>query len=489
MGTDQAAAPAGRGLGLPALLAIAVGLFLAQLDGTVMNVALPALSRSFHTGSLSRVQPVITAYLVASVALLPILGKLADRLGRRTLFLAGYAAFGSASVLCALAPSLGALIALRTLQACGGALLSATALALVAAHAGPARGRSLGRLSIVYAVSGLLGPPLGGGLVAAFGWQAIFWLNVPLSLVGLALGARLLPAEARSPAAARLDLSGAALFAAGTALLVAGVATSGDGGPAVGALTLAWPLAVLAGLACYLLLWRWEAAAGGRGVDPLLNLGLLRTPAYSLGLLTGFLSNGLTVGLFVLVPFWLDRGWGIGAAALGLVFLPVALGLGGFAPFAGARSDRVGPRLLTTGGMLIGAASAALLAAQATALLWPVLLLAMLGLGAASGLFAAPNNNAVLGAAPERELAVAGSMLSAARTLGVILGVSAAGTAFDALRATGGANPAARDLFLIATGAFALNALICWSLAERRGGARPALQPARPVGHSMGDIP
>ena len=444
-----------RSLMRAVLFVAGLGVFLAQLDGTVMNVALPTLSRAFHTGSLSTVQPVITAYLVANVALLPLLGTLADRLGRKLLFLSGFVVFGAASLCCALAGSLGLLIALRIVQAIGGALLSGTSLALVAANAGQTRGQSFGRLAVVFALAGLLGPPIGGGLVQVFGWQSVFWINLPLSLVGLALGMRLLPADTPRGAMRRLDLPGAALFAGGTALLVGGASAGQES-------RVSWLLLVVLGFLAYGALLAWEREAPERNTDTLLNLPLLRTPAYGLGLLVAFLGNGVTIALFVLVPFWLSKGWHSNPGAIGLIFLPVALGLGGVAPRAGKLSDRIGARRLTTGGMIVVAGAAALLVWQADNLIWPVLTLAMFGLGAGSGLFAAPNNNAVLGSASEQQLAVAGSMLSAARTLGVILGVSISGALFDALRATHGINAAARVLFLAAFTLYMLNAAICW---------------------------
>lgn len=445
-----------------ALFAVGLGVFLAQLDGTVMNVALPALSRAFHVTGLRAVQPVITAYLIASVALLPILGKVADRAGRRRLFMLGFAIFGSASVLCALAPTLELLVGLRVAQAIGGALLSGTGLAIVAANSGKQRGRSLGRLSIVFALSGLLGPPIGGGLVQALGWQAVFWLNVPLSLAGIVLAARYVPRDRPSDVAGRIDVLGAALFALSTALVAAGVGNNID--VTIDGLPLGWPAFILVGAAGFAALLTYERRLAPGMAAPLLDLGLLRSRDYGLGIVIAFLSNGVTIALFVLVPFWLQRGWHVQASALGLVFLPVALGLGGLAPFAGKRSDTAGPRLLTTAGMIVGAVAAVMLAWQATHLIWPVLLLAMLGLGVSSALFAAPNNNAVLSSVPESALGVASSMLSAARTLGVILGISVGGTVYDTLQATGGPNQAARVLFLAAAVLFVLNSALCWTV-------------------------
>jgi EmrB/QacA subfamily drug resistance transporter len=444
-----------------ALLAVGLGVFLAQLDGTVMNVALPALARAFHQSGLRAVQPVITSYLIATVALLPILGKIADRAGRRRLFMLGFAIFGSASILCAMAPSLEVLTALRVVQAIGGALLSGTGLAIVAAYSGGSRGRSLGRLSVVFALSGLLGPPIGGGLVQAFGWQSVFWLNVPLALAGLVLARRYVPPDKGSETTGRVDVLGAGLFALSTALIAAGV---GDNvGFTLNGLPISWPEFVLAGAVGFVALLAYERQLAPDQVAPLLDLGLLRSRAYGLGIVMAFLSNGVTIALFVLVPFWLQRGWHVQAGALGLVFLPVALGLGGVAPLAGKRSDTAGPRLLTTAGMAVGAVAAALLAWQATQLMWPVLLVAMLALGVSSGMFAAPNNNAVLGSAPESALGVAGSMLSAARTLGVIIGISVGGAVYDALQASRGADEAARILFIAATAIFILNSALCWA--------------------------
>ncbi|HWE64492.1 MAG TPA: MFS transporter [Chloroflexota bacterium] len=447
------------------LLVAAVGTFLAQLDGTVMNVALPTLSRSFHAPRLSTVQPVITAYLVVGVSLLPLVGKVADRYGRKRSFLSGFMLFGLASLLAPYSGSLGELLGLRIVQAIGGALLSGTSLALVAGGSGHHRGASLGRLSVVFALSGLLGPPVGGALVQAFGWPSIFWLNVPLCAAGLLLALRVLPADRPAAVTGALDVTGALLFAAGTGVISAGVAAAEGGwSVAIGRYAIGWPvLIVLGALAYAALLWR-ESDARRRGVDPLFNLPLLRTRAYGLGLVLAAIGNGVSVALFVIVPFWLAKGWHVGAGGQGAIFVPVALGLGGLAPLAGRRSDVIGARLLTTGGMIAGAIAALLLAWQATHLIWPVLVIAMFLLGAAGGLFAAPNNNAVLAAAPSAELAMASSMLSAARTLGVILGIGAFGAAFDVLRVTTGANPAARLIFLLAGGLLALNAVLCWTL-------------------------
>lgn len=475
-----------RRLPRAAMLVVGLGVFLAQLDGTVMNVALPSLARNFHAAGLGGVQPVITFYLVTTIALLPLLGALADRWGRARLFLYGFALFGGASMACALANSLPLLVLLRIVQACGGALLSGAGLALAAANSGERRGHALGRLALVFALSGLIGPPLGGGLVQAFGWRAVFWPNIPLALAGIAIGARVLPRERRRQAGGRLDVIGAGLFAGAAAWLAAGASGAVD--LHLGGIDVGWPVAVALGLLAYLALLRWETDARQRQIAPLFDLALLRTRAYGLGLLAAFLANGVTIALFVLIPFWLSKGWHVAPAALGAVFLPVAIGLGGLAPLAGSRSDGAGSRRLTTLGMLVGAAAALLLAWQATTLLWPVLALAMLGLGAGSGLFAAPNNNAVLSAAPDDALAMAGSMLSAARTLGVILGIGAASALFDALRAGAGPNGAARTLFLLAAALYAANALLCWTArgaAERAVSGRQApavASEARPAG-------
>lgn len=157
------------------------------------------------------------------------------------------------------------------------------------------------------------------------------------------------------------------------------------------------------------------------------------------------------------------------------MFLPVGIGLGAVAPFAGKKSDTLGPRLLTTAGMLAGAIGALLLAWQASLLLWPALVLGMLGLGIGSGLFSAPNTNAVLSSMPEAALAVAGSMLSAARTLGVIVGVSISSRIYDVLRADQGANDAARAVFAGAAVCYAAVAALCWITRSAAADARVLL--------------
>jgi len=462
-----------------AFAAIAVGVFLAQLDGTVMNVALPALSRAFHQTHLSAVQPVITVYLTAGVMLLPLLGRISDSLGRKRLFVAGFAIFGLASALCAMVDSLPLLVSLRFAQAIGGALLSGTGLALVAAYSGNTRGRSLGRLAIVFALSGLLGPPVGGGLVALFGWPSVFWLNVPVSLLGMAVAIRALPPDRRAVAPPRPDLGGAALFAAATALLSFGVVQ--PAGASLPGLGLGRPIAIALSLLGYFALVVWERRVEVAGDEPLLSIGLLRSGAYGIGLLIAFFSNGVTIALFVLVPFWLAHGWQVGNGALGLVFLPVGLGLGALSPVAGTKSDVLGPRLLTTAGMVVGALCALMLAWQATWLVWPAVMLGMLCLGISSGLFSAPNTNAILSGVPESSLAVAGSMLSAARTLGVIVGVSMGGAGYDALRADQGPNVAARLVFVAAAACYVGIAVLCWAVRPAPANVRALTRHSGPA--------
>jgi MFS family permease len=197
----------------PTLVALVVltGVFLSSLDLFIVNIAFPSISVTFHGEGLSSLSWVLSAYTIVFAALLVPAGRWADRTGRKRAFLLGLAIFTASSALCALAPSLGMLIAARILQASGGALMLPTSLGLLLPAFGPARkGAAIGLWSAVGGAAAALGPPIGGLLVQA-SWRWVFLVNVPFSLLALVVGIRIL-SEVKDPAAHRSDMVGAALF-------------------------------------------------------------------------------------------------------------------------------------------------------------------------------------------------------------------------------------------------------------------------------------
>src|SRR6202453_1080162 len=259
----------------PTLTALVVltGVFLSSLDLCILNIAFPSISKSFHGESLSSMSWVLSAYTIVFAALLVPAGRWADRAGRKRAFLIGLGVFTGASALCAVAPSLGLLIAARILQASGGALMLPTSLGLLLPAFGPARkGAAIGRWSAVGGAAAAFGPPIGGLLVQA-SWRWVFLVNVPFSALALVFGVRVLR-EVRDPAAHRSDLLGAALLSVSVASLAAAIVEGSNWGWTSASILGAFGLAVVASA---LLVVR-----SGRPPNPIIEPAVIRHRAVAL---------------------------------------------------------------------------------------------------------------------------------------------------------------------------------------------------------------
>lgn len=403
---------------------VCVGAFLGQLDASIAGLVLPTLEEVFGA-PVASVEWVAIAYLLTLAALVVPLGRLADLLGRKTLYTWGFVVFILGSAACGLAPNLGWLVGFRGLQACGAAMLQANSVAIITA-AVPRRalGRAIGIQGAAQAVGLSVGPSVGGLLIDTLGWQWVFFIAVPFGLLGTALGWLVLPCTSRaaiSEAARepeRFDWLGAALLGPAVALVLLGL-TYGN--------TWGWtsPLMLLVGLAaaaCLTTFWRAET----RSASPLVDPALLRVRSFSLGLLSGLLSYAVLFGSLFLLPFYLERILGKTPAETGLLLTPIPIALGVMAPVSGVLVDRRGAVLPTVAGMLAAAIALTGLAVTPVGALPATLaLFAVLGVGL--GLFTPPNNSAVMGSAPAHRLGVAGGILNMTRSLGTSLGVAATG--------------------------------------------------------------
>src|SRR5271165_6065719 len=240
--TGVPVAPAERARPVLTALIVLTGVFLSSLDLFIVNIAFPNISSSFHGESLSSLSWVLSAYTIVFAAALVPAGRWADRAGRKRAFLLGLAIFTASSAACAAAPTLGFLVGARVLQATGGALMLPTSLGLLLPAFGPERkGAAIGLWSAVGGAAAAFGPPIGGLLVQA-SWRWVFLVNLPLSVLALVFGVRLLR-EVRDPAAHKADLLGAALLSVSVASLVAGVVEGSSwgwvSGRTVGAFALA----------------------------------------------------------------------------------------------------------------------------------------------------------------------------------------------------------------------------------------------------------
>jgi predicted MFS family arabinose efflux permease len=404
-------------------IALVVGAFIGMVDATIVAVAAEPMARHFAI-SPAAAQQTLSVYLVTVTATVPLLGRLGDRLGRREAYLAGFAVFALGSVIAALAPHFGILLVGRAVQAVGGGLLTAGSLALTAEHARPrGAGRAVAVLVIAQAIAGLVGPPVGGALVAVWGWQAVFWAGLPVAALGVAITLRAVPRSTPGGRAARLDVAGALGLAALLFGLGAGVASIP--GPALGD----WP----AGR------WLLVAAAGGlvltvaelRGSAPIIDRRWLGG-RFGAATLATLLSTGSLMSCFALLPFWLENAHGASAAVAGAAFLPIGIGIALTSRRGGRLGDAGHTATTTAAGMLLSAAGF-LIAALAAAAYVPVLLpVGLLVLGCGNGLFSPANTAAALATAPRSALGGAAGFLSTARNAGVILGLGITGAAYTA---------------------------------------------------------
>jgi EmrB/QacA subfamily drug resistance transporter len=336
------------------LAATILGSSMAFIDGSVVNIALPAIQQALHADAVST-QWIVNAYLLLLGALVLVGGSAADLYGRRRMFLLGITIFTAASVACGLSPDITVLVVSRAIQGLGAALLTPASLAMLGATFDEyERGRAIGTWAGVGALTAAAGPVLGGWLVDQVSWRAIFLLNVPLALAaaGLAVG---FACESRDEKAKPLDWKGAVAIAIGLAAITWGLGAI----PASGFHDNAVLGALGAGIAFLILFVAIEARSRERAMMP---LSLYRARNFSATNTVTLLLYFALGGVIYFLPFGLIRLGGYSATQAGAALLPFALIMGFGASFAGTVSDRFGPRLSLTAGPIIAACGLALLA-------------------------------------------------------------------------------------------------------------------------------
>ncbi len=406
------------------LSTVLLGATMSALDLSIVNVAMPTLKTTFAT-SMATIEWVSMAYMLALTVFLPLFGRLADMYGRSRLYNVGFIIFSVGSLFCGLSTSAGLLIASRTIQAIGAGLLQANSIGIIT-HAFPAkeRGKAIGIQGAVQAISMAVAPVLGGVLISAVGWRAIFYLNIPIGIVGTVAALLILPKCERKPKE-KVDYLGAALFASGLAGLLLAlneVVKLGWGSDYI----IAYAVSGVALLSLFIL-------TELKVKHPLIDLGLFKNSTFLLGNISGMLSYYVLFAVMFLMPFYLERVKGYGTALTGLLLTPLLLAMAVSAPLSGRISDKYGSRIMTTAGMLVSAVGCLWLlymggSAQITGVIGT-----MVFLGIGMGLFSTSNNTAIMGAAPSEKLGMAGGLLNMTRSLGLIFGVNITGMVFTSM--------------------------------------------------------
>lgn len=407
------------------LAATIVGSSMALLDGSVVNIALPAIQQALHADAAAT-QWIVNAYLLLLGALVLIGGSAADLYGRRRIFILGVAIFTTASIACGLSPNIAVLIVSRAIQGVGAALLTPASLAMLGATFGEhQRSQAIGIWAGAGALMMASGPLLGGWLVDHISWRAIFLLNVPLAIVAAGLALRF-GCESSDPHAKQLDFSGAASVATGLAAITWGLSAI----PASGIRDTTVLAALGVGTALLTSFVVIEARLKERAMMP---LSLYRSRNFSAtNVLTLLLYFALGGALYFL-PFGLIRLGGYSATEAGAALLPFALIMGFGASSAGTFADRLGPRLMLTVGPIIAACGLAMLAfADFRQPYWVGVFPPMSLLGVGMAITVPPLTSTVMGAAGEARAGIASGVNNAVARVAGLLAVAALGAAFFA---------------------------------------------------------
>ena len=400
------------------LAAVAFGLFMIMLDNTVVNVALPSIQRDLGVG-LSELEWIVSGYALTFAALMLIGGKLADAYGRRLVFVLGIVVFTLASLFCGLATSGDMLIAARVLQGAGAAMMNPATLSIIAATFPPRqRGTAIGIWAGVSALALAIGPLIGGLLTEHASWNWIFFVNVPVGILGV-VASFLLIDESRDPTHERLDIPGLATSALGLFALTYGLIeanTYGWGSPRI---IGAFAVAAVA-LAGFVLLERHQRA-------PMLDLTLFRNRTYVGANLAVLLVSLAMFGVFFFVSLFMQNILGYSAVEAGASFLPMTILIILVAPIAGRISDRFGSRGLITGGMLLLSAQLLYFSQlDPDASFWTLLPGLVLG-GIGMSMTMTPGAAAATRAVPVEKSGVGSAVLNAFRQVGGSTGIALMG--------------------------------------------------------------
>lgn len=442
---------------------------MSPLDASIANVALPTIGRAFHT-PVDNTEWVLIAYMLTTSSTLVLFGRLGDLIGQKSVYTLGFAIFGASSLACAFAPAFWLLVAARVIQGVGSAMLMSSSPAIITdAFPGNERGRAIGLNGAAVAVGLSTGPVLGGFIITYWDWRWIFLINVPISLLALLVSAFVLRREERKDE--RFDFAGAAiafttLFAVSLALSRAHV-WGWSSAPTIGALVYA-----AIGIVAFLWIERRVPA-------PMLDLQLFSNRTFAFSVLAATLYFCAMYCVVFTIPLAAQIALGKSGLQAGLLLLPISALNVVLAPLAGALSDRIAARYVSTAGAICFFIGSVLLALQPNdPALW-ALYASLLIAGAGTAVFSQPNNSTIMGHAPPNRRGIAAGILATARTTGQLLGVCVAGAIYflrsQQLGPLAHSYAPAKAVFFAVAIIMVAVSLVSYARDEPGGGGRPPL--------------
>ncbi|CAB3389972.1 Drug resistance transporter, EmrB/QacA subfamily [Kyrpidia spormannii] len=399
-------------------ISVVIGTFMVNVDSSIVNVAVPVLQRDFHVGP-GALQWVISGYLLVVTATLPMIGGMSDRTDRRTCYIAGVTVFSLGSALCAWSTDVDQLIVFRLVQALGGAAIMGNVMSIIS-YTFPAgqRGRPLGLVNSVVAAGTIVGPALGGALTAAVGWQAIFWVNVPLGMISIVMSLAFLRRMSTNRSMARFDWMGSLWFFVAMAGMLLFMSNGNSWGWISGRSILAGGVSIGA--------WLLFIMRESRIREPLIDLRLFRSARFAIGNVAGYLSYVIMMFPTFILPLFLHQVMHEPIAHVGLLMTSQAVAMILISPVAGWLTDKYGPKWPTTVGMAIATAALLGMAGFGSGTSKPAVVAAQALFGLGMGLFTAPNNVSILESVPVAQTGLIGSLLATIRNFGRVSGVALA---------------------------------------------------------------
>lgn len=401
------------------LVSISMFTFMSTLDGSIVNIALPTISKDMIV-PMNQAEWIVSIYLMVVCACLLLFGKIGDSFGKIKIFRLGMIIFTIGSLLCGFNHSLGFLLFARVVQAIGASMTMATNTGIITeVFPMNERGRALGSIGAFVSLGAIAGPGLGGLILAQFSWSYIFWINVPVGIITMILSQRFLPKDI-TMSKQKTDMLGFATFALFILTFFGGVFLGQERGFLTSIPLILFALAVVS----FVLFVMVEKKVP----MPLISFSIFKNKIFSMSLLTATLIFSSNFFINVVVPFYLQNARGLSPSYAGMLMMvfPLLMVIG--SPLSGYLTDKVGPQILVLVGLALLSTTQLMYTFMTidTPLWYYILATAIMGLG--NSLFQSPNNTMVMSSVTRENLGVAGSMNSFARNLGMVIGIASATT-------------------------------------------------------------
>jgi EmrB/QacA subfamily drug resistance transporter len=404
------------------MAAVSIGTFMGALDSSIINIALPTISTYFHA-PLANIEWIVMSYLLVISSLLLTYGRLGDMYGHKRIYLLGFGIFTAGSLFCGLSPNIPLLIVSRVIQALGAGMLMSMGSAIVTNNTPPSqRGKYLGVIAVAVSVALTTGPILGGFLTTHLGWQSIFYVNIPVGIIGLIWSSRVIPKSTTNHKQPFDILGAVTIFLALSSSLLALSNTEEFG----------WNSPYIIGLLVAGIVFLLAFVYIEKKVDhPMMDLSLFQNRLFFASNMATLINFTSQFFIILLMPFYLQRLLNLSPSQAGFIMIPMPLMTMVIAPISGAFSDRFDTRYISSFGVAVAAVGIFLLSGLNAATTRLAIMASMAVVGLGFGIFQTPNNSAIMGCVPNNMRGIASGVLATMRNVGMVMGVAIAGTLFS----------------------------------------------------------